>query len=345
MSVRAADPRLAVRVGAVVLLVLLGAVVYLLVLRDRLFLGDAVTVEVRFHHLGALQEGAPVMVAGQRVGKISGVRLVPRGGGVVALARIDADRRHMVPVNGDFFVSSRGIFAERYLEIGPPRDGGEADRPVEDGDQVTGADPPQMDRVFYNTWNNLTIARAFLEELRPEASALFDAIDELSATLAWLEPAPGEYDRLRARVSEAVAEGRAVWASLEAAGARPDEITALVARARRAIDAMQASAALIGEKVDVLLAEFERVRDQIETAIPGLETKVKKALSLASGAFAKIERVRGKVEELMGIIERGEGTIGRIQNDPEFPEDAKELGKILKRTPWRVIGHPQDDEP
>ena len=45
------------------------------------------------------------------------------------------------------------------------------------------------------------------------------------------------------------------------------------------------------------------------------------------------------------IIARGEGTIGRIQHDPEFPEDAKELGKILKRTPWRVIGHPQDLEP
>jgi hypothetical protein len=27
-------------------------------------------------------------------------------------------------------------------------------------------------------------------------------------------------------------------------------------------------------------------------------------------------------------------------NDPEFPEDAKELGKILKRQPWKVINRP-----
>jgi hypothetical protein len=26
--------------------------------------------------------------------------------------------------------------------------------------------------------------------------------------------------------------------------------------------------------------------------------------------------------------------------DPEFPEDAKELGKILKRQPWKIIGRP-----
>ena len=28
-------------------------------------------------------------------------------------------------------------------------------------------------------------------------------------------------------------------------------------------------------------------------------------------------------------------------HDPEFPEDAKELGKILKRQPWKLIDHPQ----
>ena len=32
----------------------------------------------------------------------------------------------------------------------------------------------------------------------------------------------------------------------------------------------------------------------------------------------------------------------KLANDPEFPEDAKDLGKILKREPWRVVGHPQD---
>ena len=28
--------------------------------------------------------------------------------------------------------------------------------------------------------------------------------------------------------------------------------------------------------------------------------------------------------------------------DPEFPEDAKAIGKVLKRQPWRVIGRPKD---
>jgi len=30
----------------------------------------------------------------------------------------------------------------------------------------------------------------------------------------------------------------------------------------------------------------------------------------------------------------------KLANDPEFPEDARELGKVLKRHPWRVLEHP-----
>jgi hypothetical protein len=32
----------------------------------------------------------------------------------------------------------------------------------------------------------------------------------------------------------------------------------------------------------------------------------------------------------------------KLSRDPEFPEDAKALGKMLKRSPWRIIGHPDD---
>jgi hypothetical protein len=28
--------------------------------------------------------------------------------------------------------------------------------------------------------------------------------------------------------------------------------------------------------------------------------------------------------------------------DPEFPEGAKDLGKIMKRQPWKIIARPHD---
>ncbi len=355
MSMRAADSTLTTRVGALAIVVLLAAVGYLLFLRGKLFRGPAVHVGVYFEHVGALKEGSPVIVAGREIGQVETIRLVQAaspestellGGasGAVARIRIDASLRGMVPYNGAFFVASKGLLAERYLEVGPPAEGAEVDRLVVDGDRVRGADPPSMDRVLQNTWTNLTIARKFLEEVGPEARVLFARMTLLSMTLDDVLPPRAELDALIARGSALADQASHTFALLEAGRASPEDVMALVGRARRTMDHLTATTAVIRRRLDDLGASIGRVRDQIEAARPGLEQKIREAIASVDSAMAKVEGVSAKVADLLGIIERGEGSLGRIQNDPEFPEDAKELGKILKRTPWRVVGHPQDEE-
>jgi ABC-type transporter Mla subunit MlaD len=353
VPIRAADPRLTVRAGVVVLLVAALAAVYLLFLRDRLFLGPSVQVHVYFQNVGALQEGAPVVVAGRQVGTVGAIRLVPREsigpdhplagtGGVEAIARIQRRRRAWVPDNGDFFVSSRGVFSERYLEVGPPRDGSAPGAPARDGMAVVAAEPPALDRVWQTTWDNLQIARVFMEEVRPEAAALMDVLDELRATIAAVEPAPGAYEQLGARVAHLTSEARTAWLALEVGRARPEELAALVARTRGTLTRIGVATGLLRVSAATLAADLDRVTGQLDAARPGLEAKLRDALAAADQALAKIEGVSARVAELMGMIERGEGSLARLASDPEFPEDAKALGKILKRAPWRIIGRPPD---
>lgn len=337
---RAADPRLSIRVGAAVLLVALLGAAWFLYLRDHLFLGPAVSVRVSFQHVGNLREGAPVIVAGRQVGRITSIRLAPPG--VEAIARIDARRARMVPENGDFFVASKGVLSERYLEVGPPRDGSAPGRAAYEGMQVRASDPASMDRVLNDAYANLRIARAFMDAVRPEAEALFAAIDELSATITALEPAPGEYARLRANLDHVVVEARTAWVTLEAGGARPEDLRALAARASQTFAHVRVATRLLSIRIDQLAADVERVRGRIDAVRPGLEARLRDGLDAARGALARIDAVNAKVQDLLGILERGEGTIGRLANDPEFPEDAKALGKILKRRPWRIFARPID---
>ncbi len=355
MSLRAADPKLGLRVGAATLVVLLLGVVYVLLLRDRLWLGPTVRVDVYFAHVGALKEGSPVLVAGRQVGAIAAIRLVPRGsvdathplaatGGAVAILRIDAAYRGRVPVNGEFFVSSKGLLSERYLEVGAPS-GGAAARPVQDGDAVRGNDPPSMDRVLNETWANLEIARVFLDEVRPEMDALVDAVTQLGVTLGVIEPTTGAYAALAERGRALAAEARTTFVTLRAAGLDPDRAQELLARTRQTMAEARVVAAALRGRMAALGADLDRVRGRIDAAAPGLRVKVRAAIASAESAMARVERLSGKVEDLLGIIERGEGTLGRIARDPEFPEDAKALGRILKRQPWRVVGHPQDEQP
>jgi ABC-type transporter Mla subunit MlaD len=354
VTLRAADPKLGLIVGMVMIPVLLALIAYFLVIRDKIFLRPTVTVRVYFVHVGALKEGAPVIVAGRRVGTIQSIQLLPLDserpddpmdgvGGAVAIVRIDRARRSMVPINGDFFVAAKGIFSDRYLEVGPPRGDADPGRPVENGDKVRGIDPPSMDRVLQNTWNNLTITREFLASVEPQSHALFAALDELSLTLATLETVPGDLATLRDRVDAVTTEARTTWLTLEAGGARPEDLGGLATHAQVVLDQAGLQFAVVRLRIDRLLTDLDRARAQLETARPGLEKKIRTALLAADRAFGKIDDVRAKVADLMGILARGEGTMGRLANDPEFPEDAKELGKILKRTPWRVVGHPQDD--
>ncbi len=128
-----ADAR-AARLGGAVLLVVAAAVGFAIFFADRVHIGASVRIEVYFGHVGPLQEGASVMVAGRRIGAVDAIALVPAAGlpadhplagtgGAVAYLRIDQARRDMAPVNGEYFISSRGALGERYLEIGPPRAG------------------------------------------------------------------------------------------------------------------------------------------------------------------------------------------------------------------------------
>ena len=66
------------------------------------------------------------------------------------------------------------------------------------------------------------------------------------------------------------------------------------------------------------------------------------AIERMRAAAAKIEPMLAVVDQINQRLARGEGTLGRLSRDPEFPEDAKELGKILKRQPWRIFGRPND---
>ena len=60
------------------------------------------------------------------------------------------------------------------------------------------------------------------------------------------------------------------------------------------------------------------------------------------GALDEQARELARLDELAARIASGEGSIGRIMSDPELPEDTRDLGKYLKRHPWKILETPAD---
>jgi len=340
VSLLAQDTKLTRRVGAVALVLLSAAIFFVVFIYDQIEWGSPKRVKVYLASTGSLAEGAPFIVAGRQIGEIESISLAPRGttklmdeDGVAVTVTFDRDEAARVVATGDVFVTSRGILSVRYLELGPPNGEGPTLAQV---DELRAKDPPTLDRVLQRTWDNLNTARRFADEVRPEAAALREEIDKLTATMLELAPQIMFRDEFSALIDEAKRTYAAIGGDrgIDRAKALSDETTSTIASAREQIAKLRTSADVLGASLTVLEA---RLSGKGAEAIEHVEV----AIDRVKAAIAKVEPMLVVVAEIQQRIERGEGSLLKLARDPEFPEDAKELGKILKRQPWKILDRPQ----
>jgi len=347
MSLLAQDERLTRRVGAATLVLVTLASLFFVFVYDQIEWGSQIRIKIYFHTTGGLHEGAAFVVAGKEVGHVESISLVPRGtkpvlgeeDGIEVRVAIRARDARRIAYGGDVFVTSRGALSGKYLEISPPppRGPGALDQPrsLREGDEILGRDPPSLDRVLQRTWDNLTTTAAFADSIRPELDALGTEVEHLRATLDALAPDAA----LRADVDAVVEEARRTYAAL-GGGDGIDRIDAVFGRtdsvidqARATIDKLRASTTQLSANLDVLRA---RIGARGAEAIDHIQL----AIDRVRAAIDKVDPLLAHVEALQRHFARGDGTLLKLMRDPEFPEDAKELGKILKRQPWKIISRP-----
>ncbi|MBA3462831.1 MAG: MCE family protein [Deltaproteobacteria bacterium] len=354
MSLLAQDERLTRRVGAIALGVIATAIGFFVFVWDRIEIGSPTRIRVYFRHSASLREGAPLIVAGKTIGHIEAIENVLHGGknplagevGTVATVAIDDDQAWKVPASAEIFVASRGMLSGKYLEVAPAKRDAEPGPSVREGAELLAASPPSLDSVLQRTWTNITTARMFAEAVGPEYRALRTQLDalrgNLAATAAELDAlAPGNrateplFDQARDIMAEAKQLrdvglggdlGIAAFRTMVADARR------VLAQTRAALDKLEPLAARLG-------SEVTRVRGGIAARDP--VGRLEAAIARGREAIAKIDPLLAKAEEISARVARGEGSLGLLMKDPEFPEDAKELGKILKRKPWRVIVKPK----
>lgn len=347
MSLLAQDERLTRRVGAITLFVLAAGIAFAVFVAHRIEWGDRVRIKVYFHQTTALREGASFVVAGRTIGQIESIALSPRGApgplggaeGVVVTVALVADEAARVMRGGDVFISSRGALSERYLEIGPSP---EPTPMLTDGLELIGRDPPSLDRVLQRTWDNLTTTRQFAAEVRPELDLLRAQLRELGDTLDGLVPEVAGAAGFGLEVRALLAEARTLrdlGLGGEPGLARLEDVVtrarATLAQARTVLDSLGGKAGALGTQLDAVRA---RVGARGPAALRTLEL----AIARMRSAIDKVDPLLAQLEDLQRRIARGEGSIGKLMRDPEFPEDAKELGKIMKRQPWKILGRPGD---
>ena len=346
MGLAVQNERLTRRVGAIALGLLATAFVLVFVLQDFHCRG-AIEVDVYFEHAGALREGAPVVVAGSEVGEVTAISMVPASaaeapehllhgtGGVRVHVRIEKRYQDMTLDNGEIFVGQNGIISPAFLELGPPPHGQPPGGPLQDGAERRGISPPLIDRVLQTSYQNLLVSKIFLAQVAPAASELMTAVEKLRETLATLEITPGDVSNLMDSWQRLGEQARAVIDKAEQSGVTGDDVRALAGRARQTMARTRKTFAELRVHIDALTGDVDRLRAQVPAGLP---ERVASIRTRTIESFAKLEHIAATLEEMAAMVERGEGNIGGLTRDPEFADHAKEIGKLLKRQPWKLFG-------
>ena len=345
----ALDPRLARRVGVLTLAVLALTSAGFVFLSGRLALGTPLRFRVVFRHVAGLTERAPLVVGGTQVGRVAAISPLPHGApgsladgaGVVVTIEIRPEDAAKVPGDAAIFVALRGALSDRYLEVAPPA--GAPGPPIHDGAELRGVDPPTLDNVLQHTWANLTTFRQFLDTVRPELTALGAALDQLGSEWRALAGDPrtiGVVVALAAATGELITAAQNTWNGALGGGPGVAHARATVDQARRTIAQLRVALDALGPALATTMAHTARIRDQLAAQAP--LSRAEHIITALRLAIDQADAVLAMATELASRFADGEGSIGRLMADPEFPEDTKDLGKYLKRHPWKFLERPVD---
>lgn len=296
---------------------------------------------VGFDNPGGLQSGAPVKIAGVKVGRIASVEFagdnLDAAGKDGALVRVNTaiEKRYQKSIhdNATFYITTQGVLGEQFLAIEP----GSHDRPVlDDGAYVRGLDPPRLDRLIAETYDLLHTTVSLMREHKPQLREAFDGLGKtLKGTGRFFDQNQDRIDRIAENVEKMTDEGVKTVETARKKYVENPAIDRIVAN----VDQLSAAGA---RDVPVLLAQGRDTLGGAQKLVGTLSSD--KGLAKLDGmlddlsATTKSARLAAQDAQVIAShIRRGRGSVGALVMDEQLFDDLQELARDLKHNPWKFF--------
>jgi phospholipid/cholesterol/gamma-HCH transport system substrate-binding protein len=291
----------------------------------RLF-SDSELFEVHFHRINGLQTGAPVTLRGVHVGAVEGIEFPsdPNADYVLVRLRIQNAAAMRVRADSQAKIASLGLLGDKFvvLTAGTPDSS-----PARPSTILPSIDPIDYSTLLQRKGTNDTFANivAITESIR----TLTDAINNGHGFVHELlyGPAADSKQRtltlqaLRATVDAARQSAVDLDIILRRARSRDSIAGALLSGDGRRLDAnLQASAASARAATETLDALAKRYRDA-DGAIPQLMEN----REYAREVMGNLRQSSTDLQQILHKINAGQGTIGKLVNNPELYDSAQKL--------------------
>ncbi|MGH7286040.1 MAG: MlaD family protein [Polyangiaceae bacterium] len=328
-----------VKVG-ILILVSLGILSAFILVMGGISFQKTYTVYVDFDNPGGLQSGAPVRIAGVKVGDVEELAFM---GGIVdpkvnrrvlvrAKLKIEQKVESTIHDDADFYVTTQGVLGEQFLQIDP----GSPNRPVlAENAIVKGIDPPRLDLFLAKAYELLDTTvtgiknnRELLSDMEVNADGLLknlngvlgDNRDRINRTMENLEKLSDNANQLTIDAKKRVDDPR-----IDRTISNIDSIST---------DIRRDSGPMLKDAREAL-ANANRASDALGS--PEQAAKLKKSLQDLADLATRANATAADAQEIVAHIKKGEGTVGALVMDEEVYDDVQEMLRDLKHNPWKFL--------
>lgn len=336
-----ASPRsIEVKVG-ILILTAIGLLAAFVIIMGGVNFQPTYPIYVEFDNPGGLQAGAPVKIAGVKVGKISEIQF--RGAEVVESGKRDplvrmkvtVEKRYQKSVreNSLFYVTTQGVLGEQFLAIEP----GSQDRPsLPDGAIVRGIDPPRLDMLLSESYELLHTSVQAIRENRKEFSEAFDGLRKtLKGTGELMDKNGDKFDRIVTNVETMTQDGAGMVKEARTKYVQNPQIDRILANTDSVTGTLAKETPPLLADAKVTLANAKK----ISTTFAGDEeqAKMKQAINDVVEVTARVKAITGDAQTLVSQVKRGKGTVGALMMDEQLYDDLQEMVRDVKHNPWKFF--------
>lgn len=295
------------KVGITVFLAVIVAIIGFRFMRDVPIFGSSLNIISTFEKADGISTGSLVYIKGVRVGSVNSVELTPRNDVQVGMS-IDADVN--IPDDSRASLTSLGIVEGKSIVI----ELGRSSQMVQNGGEIEGSYAQ-------------TIMETFSKQGEQLGSDVSNSINELNQFLRQLNETVDDDTRLK------------LDETLNNLAESTDRVATLLEEKQGDIDLAIESGSRVIRQLDTLATNN---RPKVDSLMTSLEENINQL----SVVRKELETASASLNELLEKLNRGDGTMGKLINDPSVYDNldslTTELNKLVKginEDPGKYLKH------
>jgi phospholipid/cholesterol/gamma-HCH transport system substrate-binding protein len=328
-----------VKVGALILvsMVLLAGFI---VVMGGLSVARVYTVYIDFDNPSGLQVGAPVKIAGVKVGKVDDLVFigakqdpdVPWRALVRVKISVEDKVKDAVHEDAQFVITTQGVLGEPFVAIQP----GSPEKPMlQPNSKHKGKDPPRLDVFLAEASDLLHLAH---EALTKDEGPLHDLAYHGASLVTGLDLLVKDNRETITRITQNTE--KLSLAAIQLLDATKEKIDG--PQVKRILHNIDVTTAALARDTAPLMKDARTAInnvDKITTDLLGPEERasIKRSLKELEQVAISANKTTADVQAIVKHIKSGEGTIGAFVMDEEVYDDLQEMLRDLKHNPWKLF--------